>query len=138
MVYLTKGILLGLSIAAPVGPIGVLCIRRTLANGLSSGISSGLGSALADGFYGFVAAFGLTIITSLLLDNRIYLQLIGGLFLLYLGCKTFISIPSEHSPASANRGLAGDCLSSFFLTISNPITIIFLYGNLCRLRLWLY
>src|SRR5512147_524049 len=63
-----KGITIGLAIAAPVGPIGVLCIRRTLANGMATGFASGLGAATADAFYGFVAAFGLTFISALLVS----------------------------------------------------------------------
>jgi threonine/homoserine/homoserine lactone efflux protein len=83
-----RGVLIGLAIAAPVGPIGVLCIRRTLAYGRASGFASGLGAATADAFYGSIAAFGLTVIAGALVGYRAALQLIGGLFLIYLGLRT--------------------------------------------------
>jgi len=93
--FLLKGILLGFSIAAPVGPIGVLCIRRTLSLGILNGFISGLGAATADSIYGGMATFGITIISNFLLESQIYLHLIGGLFLMYLGYKTFRSLPAE-------------------------------------------
>lgn len=88
---LLKGVLMGVAIAAPVGPIAVLCIRRTLAQGRLVGLLSGLGAATADGFYGLVAALGLSALADLLVNHASYLQAIGGLFLCYLGLKTFFS-----------------------------------------------
>lgn len=87
--FFIKGVILGFSIAAPVGPIGVLCIRRTLSNGLLNGFISGLGTATADALYGCIAAFGLTVVSTFLINSQFYLHLTGGLFLLYLGYKTF-------------------------------------------------
>ena len=89
LALLIKGVIIGFSIAAPVGPIGVLCIRRTLAEGRLSGFLSGLGAATADATYGMIAAFGLTTISNFLIGQQIWLRLIGGLFLCYLGIKTF-------------------------------------------------
>jgi len=91
---LLKGLLIGFSIAAPVGPIGVLCIRRTLAEGRLVGLVTGLGAATADAFYGFVAAFGLTFISTFLVSQQVWLRAIGGVFLLYLGIRTFLSRPA--------------------------------------------
>ena len=122
--FLIKGIVIGFSIAAPVGPIGVLCIRRTLSNGRLSGLVSGLGAATADGFYGAVAAFGLTIISNVLVGQQFWFRLIGGLFLLYLGVKTFLSKPAEKSTTDKKGGLFGDYASTLFLTITNPMTIL--------------
>ncbi|MBL8062985.1 MAG: LysE family transporter [Anaerolineales bacterium] len=119
-----RAFIIGISIAAPVGPIGVLCIRRTLANGKLAGFLSGLGAASADMVYGAVAAFGLSAITSLLVDNAIWLRVIGGLFLLYLGYKTFREKPAEQAAQSAQGGLASMYFSTFFLTITNPMTIL--------------
>lgn len=123
---LLRGLLLGLAIAAPVGPIGVLCIRRTLAHGRRHGFVSGMGAATADGFYGMIAAFGLTIISDQLVRNADILGLVGGLFLLYLGIATLRAVPSEAAAEThmADRSLMQNYLSTLFLTISNPITIL--------------
>ncbi|MCA1718767.1 MAG: LysE family transporter [Actinobacteria bacterium] len=80
-----EGMIIGFAIAAPVGPIGVLCIRRTLAEGRISGLVSGLGAATADAVYGSVAALGLTFITEFLVGGEAWLRLVGGVFLLFLG-----------------------------------------------------
>jgi threonine/homoserine/homoserine lactone efflux protein len=98
LLFLFKGLLIGFSIAAPVGPIGVLCIRRTLAFGRGSGLVSGLGAATADAIYGCVAAFGLTVISHFLIHQQFGFRLVGGGFLLYLGIRTFLS-----QPAGANH-----------------------------------
>ena len=123
----TRGLLLGVSIAAPVGPIGVLCIRRTLGDGILHGVVSGLGTASADAIYGCVAAFGVTAVSDFLLGSQFWLRLVGGLFLLYLGCATFRSVPA-HEAARAGKvrsgGLAGAYASAFFLTLTNPMTIV--------------
>ncbi len=119
-----RGILIGLAIAAPVGPIGVLCIRRTLSHGKLAGFLSGMGAATADMLYGAIAAFGLTVITDLLVENTSWLRIIGGCFLLYLGIKTFFEKPSDHAAQANQSGYFGAYLSTFFLTITNPITIL--------------
>jgi len=123
-VYFFKGIILGFSIAAPVGPIGVLCIRRTLSNGLLTGFLSGLGTATADAIYGCIAAFGLTVVSTFLINSQFYLHLIGGLFLLYLGYKTFQSVPAEIAAKANGNGLLTSYTSAFFLTLTNPMTIM--------------
>lgn len=121
--FFVKGVILGFSIAAPVGPIGVLCIRKTLQFGRLSGLFSGLGAATADTVYGVVAAFGLTLISSFLLAGQFWLQLLGGVFLIYLGLKTFSSKVAEISNNISHKTLFGDFISTFFLTITNPMTI---------------
>ncbi|MEO0539341.1 MAG: LysE family transporter [Cyanobacteria bacterium P01_A01_bin.105] len=123
MIFL-RGLLLGFSIAAPVGPIGLLCIRRTLAHGRWSGLMSGLGAATADGFYGTVAAFGLTFVSQFLEDQSFILRIVGGLFLCYLGVTTFRSKPPEQAATDARTGLVGAYLSTLFLTLTNPATIL--------------
>ncbi|MCO1602535.1 LysE family translocator [Desulfosporosinus nitroreducens] len=122
--FLIKGIIIGFSIAAPVGPIGVLCIRRTLTEGRLSGFLSGLGAATADATYGMIAGFGLASISNFLIGQQIWLRIIGGLFLLYLGIKMFITKPSDEAVSSKRHGLIGSYISTFFLTIVNPMTII--------------
>ena len=123
--FFIKGLILGFSIAAPVGPIGILCIKRTLAYGRLSGFISGLGATTADCFYGVVAAFGLTTISNIFLNQQFWFRLIGGLFLLYLGIKTFLSKPSEKQISDEKKhNLIHHYISVVFLTITNPTTIL--------------
>jgi len=124
MIFLIQGIVLGFSIAAPVGPIGVLCIRRTLANGMANGFISGLGAATADAIYGFIAVLGISAVSAFLLDYQSYLRFIGGIFLLYLGYTTFKSMPSEVAGNASDEGLLKAYASTLFLTITNPLTIM--------------
>jgi threonine/homoserine/homoserine lactone efflux protein len=122
--FLARGFIIGLSVAAPVGPIGVLCIRRTLANGRMSGLVTGLGAATADAFYGAIAAFGLTAISRVLLDNQDVFRIVGGVALLYLGVRTFLSRPSESASDPRRSDLARDFASALGLTLANPATIL--------------
>ena len=122
-----RGLVIGFSIAAPVGPIGVLCIRRTLTDGRLVGFSCGLGAASADAAYGCVAAFGLTSLSGFLVDHELWLRLVGGVFLVYLGIKAFLQRPDEREAVAASgssRGLAGAYASTLILTITNPTTIL--------------
>ena len=123
-----RGLIIGFSIAAPVGPIGVLCIRRTLADGRTSGFLSGLGAATADALYGCVAGFGLTVISGFLVDQRFWIQLIGGFFLLALGIKTLRTVPAERTAAASDTGLAASYASTLLLTLTNPMTILSFAG----------
>lgn len=121
--------MLGFSIAAPVGPIGVLCIQRTLSKGRLSGFSSGLGAASADAVYGAIAGFGITVVSSLLLDHQTAIRVCGGLLLLYLGVQSFRAEPAETPVATSDvHGLARDYGSTFLLTITNPVTILAFIG----------
>src|SRR5215213_809959 len=122
---LLRGVVLGFTIAAAVGPISLLCIRRTLAEGRAVGLVSGLGVATADATYGAIAAFGLTAVTELLVDWRRALGIIGGLFLLWLAWRTVRSVPGSAATATPRRGgLAGAYLSTLGLTLTNPMTIL--------------
>jgi threonine/homoserine/homoserine lactone efflux protein len=122
--FLISGLIIGFSIAAPVGPIGVLCISRTLAKGRLHGLVSGLGAATADAMYGCVAAFGLTFISSMLVQQQLWLRLFGGVFLCFLGAKTLLAKPSGKSPSEKRIGLLATYGSTFFLTVTNPMTIL--------------
>lgn len=148
--YLLRGLIIGFSIAAPVGPIGVLCIRRTLSEGRAVGFASGLGAATADAVYGSVAAFGLTSISTALVGQQEWLRLIGGAFLCYLGVRIFTARPAggpaagepaaagpagaesaaarpaaaDPASSAAARSLPGAYASTFFLTLTNPMTIL--------------
>lgn len=119
-----RGLILGFSIAAPVGPIGVLCIRRTLADGRTVGFVSGLGAATADMCYGAIAAFGLTAVSSLLVGQSSWIRLIGGAFLCYLGIRTVRGKPAAQAATTRRYGLVGAYASTLLLTLTNPTTIL--------------
>jgi threonine/homoserine/homoserine lactone efflux protein len=121
---LLKGIIIGFSIAAPVGPIGLLVIRRTLAYGFLAGIFSGLGASVADAVYAGIAGFGVTYISDLLLSFRVWLTIIGSCFLVMIGYRIMQSPPMTHDGPVSSKGLINSFISTFFLTLTNPLTII--------------
>ena len=123
---LLKGLAIGLAIAAPVGPIGLLCIRRSLAQGRLAGFVTGMGAATADGVYGAIGAFGITAISALLVDQQHWLALAGGLFLIWLGVAGIRRPPASEdaAPSRSARDLAGYFVSTFALTLTNPATIL--------------
>jgi threonine/homoserine/homoserine lactone efflux protein len=126
--FFFQGLIIGFSIAAPVGPIGILCIRRTLAEGRFSGFVSGLGAATADAVYGSIAGFGLTFVSIFLIEKSHWLRLIGGIFLLYLGVRTFLtqtkSLTDSDNLMPQEVNLTSNYFSTFVLTLTNPLTII--------------
>jgi len=122
--FFLKGLIIGFSIAAPVGPIGLLCIQRTLAKGMPFGFISGLGAATADAVYGCIAGLGLTFISSFLISQQALLSVIGGLFLIYLGYKTYFSEPGEKAALTKEKGMISFYISTFLLTLTNPVTIL--------------
>jgi len=124
MGFLIKGLIVGLSIAAPVGPIGLLCIRRSLAEARASGLLSGLGAATADAVYGSMAGFGLTAVSSLLIRQRLWIGTAGGVFLCYLGVRTFLRPPAGQAASATRMGLFAAYFSTFALTLTNPMTIL--------------
>jgi threonine/homoserine/homoserine lactone efflux protein len=122
--FFLNGMVIGLSIAAPVGPIGVLCIRRSLADGPLKGLVSGLGAATADAAYGCVAAFGLTAVSGFLVRQQLALGLIGGGFLCYLGIRTMAGSPAAEPGPPRATGALGAYGSTLLLTLANPSTIL--------------
>jgi len=120
-----KGLTIGFAIAAPVGPIGILCIQRSLHDGFKIGLMTGIGAALADGTYGLIAGFGLTAVSSMLVVHQFWIRIIGGLFLLYLGVKIFFTPPRERlSNGNSDRSPWHACATTYFLTATNPMTIL--------------
>ncbi|MEA2622008.1 MAG: hypothetical protein QOH61_918, partial [Chloroflexota bacterium] len=122
-----RGLVLGFTIAATVGPITMLTIRRTLASGWAVGFASGLGVATADTMYAAVAAFGITAVTDLLGSIVRPLALVGGAFLVYLGIRTMRSVPIDPKAADAGAprpSLIGAYFSILGLTLTNPLTIL--------------
>jgi threonine/homoserine/homoserine lactone efflux protein len=119
-----QGLVLGFSIAAPVGPIGILCIQRTLNKGQLYGLVSGLGAATADAVYGSMAAFGLTAVTGCLMTQAEWLRLGGSIFLCYLGVKIFLTRAADFSQTAPTGGKLSAYTSTFLLTLANPMTIL--------------
>jgi len=125
IVFFAKGVAIGLAIAAPVGPIGVLCIRRSLNAGMLTGLVSGLGAAVADGVYGAVAGFGLTSVSMFLLDHQAAIRALGGAALLVIGLRILrAKAPAAGEPPGNSGRLAGAFASCFLLTLTNPTTIL--------------
>jgi threonine/homoserine/homoserine lactone efflux protein len=116
--------LMGLAVAAPVGPIGLLCIQRTLQDGRVVGLATGLGAATADALYGLVAAFGLTFVASFLLEQQAWIALLGGLYLCFLGLRIIRSAPAEQTVQKQRAGLLRAYGTTFVLTLANPLTIL--------------
>jgi len=122
-IFLLKGLAIGFSLAAPVGPIGILCIRRTLAHGSKRGIIIGLSAASADMVYGIVAAFSVTLISNFIAQEQHWFRLIGGIFLFVLGYHTFFSHPATDTITSGKNGHTRTFVSTFLLTLTNPMTL---------------
>jgi len=121
---LIKGALSGFAIAAPVGPINVLCIRRTLSDGFGRGLASGLGAAAADTVFGALAAFGVASVLAFLTRWEGVLSLAGGLILLGIGLHSLRHPPQAGAGRIRTAGLASAFVSTFSLTIANPMTIL--------------
>lgn len=119
-----RGLLIGFSVAAVVGPIGMLCIQRTLHNGFLYGFVTGMGAATADGLYGSVAGFGLTALATFLIAQLTWIRLIGGLFLVYLGIRTMLTKPAQRAANTQAHTFFGAYLSTLLLTLTNPLTIL--------------
>ena len=121
-----RSLLIGLSIAATVGPMSILCIQRTLSKGYVYGLVSGMGIATADAVYGSIAGFGLTVIAAFLVSQQTWIRLVGGLFLVYLGLKTILTRPAERAAAAKARAnnFLGAYTSTLLLTLTNPLTIL--------------
>jgi threonine/homoserine/homoserine lactone efflux protein len=119
-----KGILVGFLMAAPVGPVGVVCIQRTLHRGRIYGLISGMGAATADALYGCVAAFGLTVISNFLVAQQFWFRLIGGGFVCILGLKAWLAKPTEKVISENTFSYFGAYSSTFFLTLMSPMTVL--------------
>jgi len=121
--FFLKGILVGFAMAVPVGPIGIMCIRKTLTEGRLRGMIIGFGAATADLLYGSVAAFGLTIISDTLISQKFWIRLIGGALPLFLGIRTFRAKPTDPKRHINSSGMLRSYLTTLFLTLTNPLTI---------------
>jgi len=118
-----KGIIVGFAMAVPVGPIGIMCIRKTLTDGRLRGLMIGLGASTADLLYGCIAAFGLTFISNVIATERTWIRLVGGAFLIFLGVRTFRARPVDPKVPVNSSGMLRSYLYTVFLTLTNPTTI---------------
>jgi len=119
-----KGLAVGFALAAPVGPIALLCVRRTMAQGRLSGLVSGGGAATADAVYGFAAAFGVSLLSGFLTAHRSGIQILGGTLLCLVGVRTFFTPPTKEKRALKWHGFLGNYFSALLLTLTNPMTFV--------------
>jgi len=126
LLLILSGIAVGIVVAAPIGPVNLICIRRALKFGMANGVASGAGAAVGDGVFAAIAAFGVTAAIAFVQDYSVWLQLVGGLFLLGLGVRTWFDHP--HLNDELPEGSLGELLPvmsvTFFLTITNPATML--------------
>ena len=121
-VFLLKGLIIGFAMALPVGPAGIMCIRKTLAGGHSQSLIIGLGAATADSLYSSIAAFGLTFVSDVITSQQLWLRLVGGGLLLFIGIRTFRAKLKDPMLPFNIKGLFGSYVSAFFLALTNPVT----------------
>ena len=131
-----KGIIIGLLISAPLGPIGIMCIQRTLNRGYMAGFVSGLGAAAADIIFAVIAGFGLSIIINFIEEKHLYFQILGGIFVLYIGYRIFSTNPVKQLRLQRlnKTRLSQDFASIFLLTISNPMAIFLFIAIMAALK----
>ena len=125
LIYLLDGIIVGFSASVPLGPIGVLCIQRTLNRGRLAGFVSGLGAAMSDTIYAIVAGFGLSLVLDVIEAQMFWLQLAGAIILIVMGVKIFLTNPAIQLRRQKNKNtsLIQDFVSTFIITITNPLAI---------------
>ena len=122
-IFFLKGLIIGFGMAVPIGPVGILCIRKTLVGGHLRGLIIGLGAATADSLFGSIAAFGLTFVSDVIVSQHFWLRLIGGGILFFLGIRTFRAKRKDPVFPYENKGMLGSYLSAFLLVLTNPVTI---------------
>jgi threonine/homoserine/homoserine lactone efflux protein len=123
--FFIQGIIIGLTLAAPVGPIALICIQRTLTDGRFHGIFSGIGVATADSFYAAVTVLGLTIISSVIVTNQFLFRFLAGIVLIFVGVRVFMSLPSCINTKTVHETYFKDYLSMVGIAIANPLTLVF-------------
>lgn len=119
-----KGLVAGLFIAAPVGPVAVLCVKRAMYYGAAGGLAAGLGAAIADAFFGAIAGFGVAVVADWLIEHQEPIRFFGGIILIGLGANLFFSRKQAPDRAVSRMGLFGTFFTTFALTVTNPITIL--------------
>jgi len=132
---LLRGALAGLAISAPVGPVNVLCISRTITKGRIAGLASGLGAAAADTIYGAIAGFSISFIIAWLIEKLFWLRLVGGTLLIMIGIVYWFKKPKSLKESSGNESVHSDLVTTFFLTLTNPTTVLSFLAVLATLGL---
>lgn len=122
--YIIQGMLIGVVVSVPVGPLGLLCINRSLMLGAVAGLASGMGVATADALAAGIAALGISLVSDFLLAYQFLLRLVGGIFLCVLGYRIFRTEAASNLPALSPNGLLSAYATTFFLTFTNPVTIL--------------
>jgi len=122
--FFIKGLILGFIICVPFGPIGLLCVRRTLMDGKVAGVAAVLGASVVDAIYCAIAGLGVSYISNFLSNERTVLRLAGGLVLIAMGIKIFLTHPTEKTPEATGHGLLASFGSSFFLMLTNPLAVL--------------
>jgi threonine/homoserine/homoserine lactone efflux protein len=122
-IFFLKGLIIGFAMAVPIGPIGIMCIRKTLAEGHARGFIIGIGAATADALLASVAAFGLTFISDVISSEHVWLRLVGGGLLLFLGIRTYRTKRKDPAIPYENKGVLASYVSAFPLALTNPVTI---------------
>ena len=128
LLFFLKGIVVGILIAVPVGPVGVMCVRRTVVEGKLAGFVSGLGAATADAVFGVIAGFGLSVVSDLLISYQHWLRIAGACILLAVGGRSVLAKRPEAASSPDPESLSWYYASTFALTLSNPITILAFLG----------
>jgi threonine/homoserine/homoserine lactone efflux protein len=122
--FFLKGLVIGIIIATPVGPVGTLCVQRTITEGKTNGLLTGLGATTADVIFGFIAAFGLTVVSNFLIDQQVWIRLLGGIIICLIGIRVFFPNTQKKATPTRSLNLFGPFGSAFLIAITNPITII--------------
>lgn len=131
---LLRGVLAGLAIAVPVGPVNILCISRTLAAGRLAGIVSGFGAATADTLYGAIAAFSISLVINFLVREKFWIRLVGGALLIAIGLAYWFKKPKSLKEEAEDSGHS-EYVTTLLLTLTNPTTVLSYMAVLAALRL---
>jgi threonine/homoserine/homoserine lactone efflux protein len=123
LIFFLKGLIIGFAMAVPIGPVGVMCVRKTLAEGHSRGLTIGLGGATADSLYGAIAAFGVKFVSDMIVHEQVWVHLLGGGLLLFLGIRTIRLKRKDPILPFDNKGVWGSYVSGVLLALTNPLTI---------------
>jgi threonine/homoserine/homoserine lactone efflux protein len=123
LIYLVEGVVIGFSLAAPLGPVGILCVRRTLEHGVRYGLVIGVSAACCDMVYSLVAAFGITLVSDFITLEQYWIRVVGGIILLAIGYAAFRAYPLADKALKAPRGRTWTFLSTALLVFTNPLTL---------------